>query len=231
MFLKEVKDTLKQTGFIMAFLAVMPLIYLIDSSFYKTGVTFPEYMVCGFGLLWMMAVGYMAYNMFRPEEKDDAVEYLLSLPIPHWKLLIWKTVPRVVILLALNLLAVFVRGGHLWFYNLTGLLAFVVFAQVCGFTLGIVGRKSWIARLMLFVMVICTYIVNSIPPVLIWKYQVPVSGLLNILVEFGFLALIFIPIYRKWDLKPVRVRELVFAKRAIVPLIILAVPVVHLFSS
>ena len=215
----------------MAFLAVMPLIYLIDSSFYKTGVTFPEYMVRGFGLLWMIAVGYMAYNMFRPEEKDDAVEYILSLPIPHWKLLIWKTVPRVVILLALNLLAVFISGGHLWFYNLTGLLAFVVFAQVCGFTLGIVGRKSWIARLMLFVMVICTYIVNSIPPVLIWKYQVPASGLLNILVEFGFLTLIFIPIYRKWDLKPVRVRELEFAKRAIVPLIILAVPVVHLFSS
>ena len=253
MFLKEIKDTLKQTGFIMAFLAVMPLIYLIDSSFYKTGVTISGYMVGGFALLWMIAVGYMAYNMFRPEEKDDAVEYILSLPISRWKLLTWKTVPRVAILLGLNLLTVFVGGGHILFYSFIGLFSFVVFSQVCGFALGIVGRKSWIARLMLFIMVICAYIVNSIPPKFIWKDFIDASALVPylpkispmlvwmdhirfsqlsyFLVEFGFLALILIPIYRKWDLKPVRVRELSFEKRAIVPLILLAYPVVYMLSS
>ncbi len=231
MFLKEFKDTLKQAGSIMAFLVIMPLIYLLDISFYKTGTTIIEYTGGGFALLWMIAVGYMAYNMFRPEEKDNAVEYILSLPISRWKLLICKLLPRVAVLLILNLLTVFLGSGHTWFYNLPGLLAFVIFSQVCGFTLGIVGRKSWITRLILFVMVICAFIINSIPPLLIWKDQVPASSLLNILVEFGFLLLILLPLYRAWDLKPVRTRELSFAKIAIVPLIVLAFPVVWLFSS
>ncbi len=226
MFLKEVKDTLKQVGFIMAFLAVMPLVYLLDSSLYKTGVTFTEYMTGGFALLWMIAVGYLAYNMFRPEEKDNAVEYILSLPINRWKFLIWKTVPRVAVLLVPIVIIPFVTN-----FIPIGIVAFVGFAQLCGFTLGIVGRKSWIARSMLFVMTICVYIINSIQPEFIWKDSFIASLLPYILVEFGFIALILIPIYKKWDLKPVRARELSFAKRAMVPLIVLAFPVVYLFSS
>jgi hypothetical protein len=225
-FLKEVKDTLKQVGFIMAFLAVMPLVYLLDSSLYKTGVTFTEYMTGGFALLWMIAVGYLAYNMFRPEEKDNAVEYILSLPINRWKFLIWKTVPRVAVLLVPIVIIPFVTN-----FIPIGIVAFVWFAQLCGFTLGIVGRKSWIARSMLFVMTICVYIINSIQPEFIWKDSFIASLLPYILVEFGFIALILIPIYKKWDLKPVRARELSFAKRAMVPLIVLAFPVVYLFSS
>jgi len=215
----------------MTLIVVMPLLYVLDSSFYRTGTTLLEYIAGGFAILWMIAVGYLAYNMFRPEEKDNAVEYILSLPITHWKLLIWKLIPRVAVLLTLNLLTVFLGSGHTWFYNLPGLLAFVIFSQVCGFTLGIVGRKSWIARLMLFVMMICAFIINSVPPELIWKSELPASGLLNIIVEFGFLLLILIPLFRNWDLKPVRTRELSFEKRAIVPLILLAYPVVYMLSS
>jgi len=237
----------------MTLMVVMPLVYLLDSSLYKTGVTFLEYMVGGFALLWMIAVVYLAYNMFRPEEKDNAVEYVLSLPIAHWKLLIWKVLPRVGILLALNLLISTLGSNNLWFYNLSGLLSFVVFAQVCGFTLGIVGRKSWVARMMLFIMMICVFIISSIPPELIWKdvvnsismmpYLPNLSPMLiwmdhvrfsqvsYVIVEFGFLLLILLPLYRAWDLKQVRTRELSFAKIAIVPLIVLAFPVVWLFSS
>jgi len=249
-FLKEIKDTLKQAGFIMAFLAVIPLVYLLDSSLYKTGVTFPEYIAGGFALLWMIAVGYLAYNMFRPEEKDNAIEYILSLPIARWKLLIWKTAPRVVVLLLINTIAQYLSGICLWFYNFTGLLAFIVFSQVCGFALGLVGRKSWLTRLMVFVMTICAFIINSMPPVFIWKEFVKGSSLLPypspflmwmehvrlsqlpyILLEFGFLALILVPLYRTWDLKPIRVRELSFAKRSLIPMIVLAFPVVWMFSS
>ncbi len=230
----------------MAFLAVMPLIYLLDSSFYSTGTTFLEYMARGFVLLWVVMVGYLAYNMFRPEEKDDAVEYILSLPIPRWKLLTWKVLPRVAVLLILlgAPLSLTVDFIPIW------MVAFVLFSQICGFILGIVGRKSWIARLMLFIMTICVYFINSIPPKYMWREYVPNSSLIQfpsslmmfiehirfsqlsyILVEFGFLALILIPIYRNWDLKPVRGRELSFEKRAIVPLILLAYPVVYMLSS
>lgn len=250
MFLKEIKDTLRQTGFIMAFLAVIPPVYLLDSSLYKTGVTFPEYMWGGFALLWMIAAGYLAYNVFRPEEKDNAVEYILSLPIARWKLLIWKTAPRVVVLLLINVIVQCFNGNYFWFYSFTGLLVFVVFSQVCGFALGLVGRKSWITRLMLFVMTICAFIINSMPPEFLWKENVKWSSVLPhpsaimmwmehirfsqlsyILVELGLLALILVPLYRTWDLKPVRVRELSFAKRSLIPMIVLAFPVVWMFSS
>ena len=102
-------------------------------------------------------------------------------------------------------------------------------------------------------MMICVFIINSIPPhfiwkdvvnaismmphlpnlspVLIWMDHVRFSQLSYIIIEFGFLALILIPLYRSWDLKPFRGRELSFVKRAIVPLILLAYPVVYMFSS
>ena len=84
---------------------------------------------------------------------------------------------------------------------------------------------------MLFVIAISAYIINSIPPTFIWKYKIPAYDLLCIFVEFGFLALILVPLYRKWDLRPIRERELSFAKMAIVPMIILAFPVVWMVSS
>ena len=246
MFLKELKDTLKQVGSIMTLLVVMPLIYLLDISFYRTTTTFTEYMAGGFALLWLIAIGYLAYNMFRPEEKDNAVEYILSLPINRWKLLIWKTVPRIAVLLVL----IGISFGFGFEYIPIGMVAFVVFSQICGFALGIVGRKSWITRLILFVMTICVYFVNSLLAELIWGEIIEASSILPfpttmlilmghigfsqlmyIFIEFGFLALILIPIYRNWDLKPVRGQELSFAKRAIVPLILLACPVVYMLSS
>ena len=67
--------------------------------------------------------------------------------------------------------------------------------------------------------------------IVMWMEQVRLSQLLYILVEFGFLALILVPLYRTWDLKPARVRELSFAKRSLIPMIVLAFPVVWMFSS
>lgn len=231
MFLKELKDTLKQAGFIMAFLGVMPLVYFLDSSIYRTGVTFGEYMVGGYSLLWLVAAGYLAYNMFRPEENENAVEYLLSLPVSRWELLICKTVPRIAVLFIIDMILEYLNTGYGWFWNLNLLFAFVVFSQICGFILGIVGRKSWITRLILFAMTICVFIINSTPPWFIWIKYHTASEIPYILVEFGILALILLPIYRTWDLKPTRTRELSLACRSIVPLMVLAIPVVCLFSS
>jgi len=250
-FLKELKESLRQAGFVMAFTAVMPLVYLLDSLLYKTGVTFTEYMVGGYALLWFIAVVYLAYNMFRQEEMDNATEYLLSLPVSRWKLLIWKTTPRIAVILVIDLLLSLCTGmSHgIWFNNFSDMAVFLIFSQICGFVLGIIGRKSLITRLVLFVLMICAFIINSIPPRFMWRSyisvtrilphpsalrifieQVSLSRLSYILLEFGFLALILLPLYRTWDLKPVGQRELPFAKRAIVPLIVLAFPVVYMFS-
>ena len=255
MFLREIKDTLRQTGFIMAFYAMTPFLYLIDRNFYQTGTTFFEYIGVGYTLFWIITAVYLAYNMFRAEDSDDAREYLLSLPISRWKLFIFKMVPRVAIL---SVLAVFqgyisyfcCRDVTSWYSNSVHGMAFIVFVQICGFILGIVGRKSWIARSVLLVMVICVLLGLGIIDMIfervidvLWESQ-PFSVVvkwnnlfrnsslfLNIAVNFALLALIIVPIYKSWDLKPMRVRELRFAKRSIIPLLILAAPVVYLVSS
>jgi hypothetical protein len=229
MFLREIRETLKQVVSVLSFLAVMPLVYILDRSFYETGTTITEYLLGGFALLWLIAAGYLAYNMFRLEDKDDAEEYVLSLPVGCLKLLIWKTIPRAVVLILL--LPFFNFGRTIWFYSIIGCFVFVLFSQVSGFTLGIVGRSSWITRLILLVMNLCAFIISSIPPRFIMPGNLFASGVIFAITELIFLALILIPVYRVWDIRPVRFREQSFAKWSAVPMITLAIPVVVIFSS
>ncbi len=229
---REFRAALSQFGSVIALLAVMPLVYLLDSSFYRTGVLLEEYLIGGYSLLWIIGAFYLAYNMFRGEEQDGAKEYLLSLPVARGKLLLLKTIPRMAVLFIAALIE-----GMLGTYQFSGtgmLIAFIVFSQVCGFILGVVGRRSLSARLILFTMVVFVYIINSTRPItprfilydILRRSSVP-----YLLLETSLLALILIPVYRCWDLKPLAVRESRLAKLSIGPLLILAFPVVHLFLS
>jgi ABC-type transport system involved in multi-copper enzyme maturation permease subunit len=227
---REFRAALLQFGSVIALLAVMPLVFLLDSSFYRTGVLLEEYLIGGYSLLWIVGALYLAYNMFRGEEQDGAKEYLLSLPVGRGRLLLLKTIPRMAVLLTAALIE-----GMLGTHQFVGtgmLIAFIVFSQVCGFILGIVGRRSLSARLILFTMVVFVYIINSTPPrfmlydILLLRSSVP-----YLLLETSLLTLILMPVYRDWDLKPMAARESRLAKLSIGPLLILAFPVVHLFSS
>jgi len=169
MFLKELKDSLRQVCFVMSFFVLIPLLYLLDRSAYNSGFTFMEYISCGMNLFILITAVYIAYNMFRAEERDGALEYLLSLPLSRMSLLRAKALPRIavsaVLLLAgfllnrilqtqgsvLSSLFINYRAGVLY------LLGLIVLIQFCGFMLGLVGRRSWSVRLLLLGMVICVW--------------------------------------------------------------------------
>jgi hypothetical protein len=226
---REFRIAIRQFGLVMAFLAVMPLVYALDSSFYRTGVGFTEYMTGGYGLLLMVSTFYLGYNIFSQEDEDGSLEYLLSLPVGRWQLLSIKVVPRVVILfLAAEL------GGLIGVQLIPGreaLISFVLFSQICGFVLGIVSRRSWISRLSLFLLVLFTYFINSTSPGFHY-YILPVVGgsswIPYLMLEMAILLLILLPVYSHWDMKPASYRESMLARLVVGPLIILAIPLILL---
>ena len=245
---RELRETLRQTVFIMAFFILVPLLYLTDQAVFSSGLTFLEYMSNGLDLFILITAFYLAYNMFKAEERDGATEYLLSLPISRWQLIRYKVIPRIVILTILLLIGTSMNDfrisdgsvlGSIFIYWGTGLLfliGFITFIQVCGFILGLTGRESWSARLMLLGMVLCVWQLGTITIVitrLIYKVfdmwtavRFPFwlgdngSAILDFSVFFALLWYILKPLCGIWDLKPMRVREIWFQKRAVLPMIV-----------
>ena len=248
MFPKEFKETLRQTVFIMAFFTLVPVLYLLDQSIYSTGLTFIEYMSNGLDLFLLITAVYLAYNMFKTEERDGATEYLLSLPINRWQLIRYKMIPRITVLTILLLTGFILNDlriadgsvlGSIFIHWGTGLLVLIgliTFIQVCGLILGLTGCKSWSVRLMLLIMVLCVWQLGTITIVistLIYKiFDIRAAfrfsfwlgtygrAILDFSVFFALLWYILKPLYRKWDLTPMRVREIWFQKRAILPMLV-----------
>ncbi len=255
MFKNEIAVTLRQTGFIMSFFVLIPLLYLLDRSVFVSGFTFMEYISNGMNIFILISAGYLAYNMFRAEERDGALEYLLSLPLSRVHLLLNKALPRIavsgVLLLAGFLLNIILQSqgsvlSSIFINYRSGILylsGFIILIQVCGLMLGLVGRQSWSVRLLLLGMVIC-----------IWKYATvtivierimlhtlgirryfeimilhsrnimmlidAVKAVINFAVFFGLLYFILKPLSRLWDIKPIKVREIWFQKRAVLPMLV-----------
>jgi hypothetical protein len=248
MWIREVKETLRQTVFIMAFFILIPILFLADQAVYKTGLTFIEYVSNGLDLFILITAVYLAYNMFKAEEMDGATEYLLSLPISRLNLFKYKVIPRIVILTVLLLAGCFMNSlrradgsvlGEIfinWRVGILYLIGFIIFIQICGFMLGLAGRESWSMRLMLLAMVLCVWqfgTVSLVINVLVFKVfdiwtavrfscWLGTNGraLLDFAVFYSLLWYIVKPLCSIWDLKPMRVREVWFQKRAILPMLV-----------
>ena len=248
MWIKELKETLRQTIFIMSFFILVPLLFLTDQAVFSTGLTFLEYMSNGLDLFILITAFYLAYNISKVEERDGATEYLLSLPITRWQLIRYKIIPRVAVLTILLLIGSIVNDlrissgsvlGMIFIYWGTGLvflIGLITFIQACGFILGLTGRESWSARLMLLSMVLCVWQLGTITIVitrLIYKVfdmwtalRFPFwlgdngSAILDFSVFFALLWYILKPLCRMWDLKPMRGREIWFQKRAVLPMVV-----------
>ncbi|MBN2587019.1 MAG: ABC transporter permease subunit [Candidatus Fermentibacteraceae bacterium] len=246
MLIKEIRETLKQTVFVMSFLVLIPLLYLLDSSGYQSGWSFMEYLSNGMDLFILITALYLAYNMFRIEEEQDAVEYLLSLPVKRGGLLLMKVLPRLSASLLLLAVGKFLNsvsretGSVLesvlinWHASLLYLVFFILFIQLSGFMLNLIGRRSWSVRLIMLFMIVLVwqFIGISIPLAdlvrkvfglrasieLYWRLGVSWRAIIDFSVFFVLLWYILRPLLGIWDLKPMRFREIWFQKRALLPL-------------
>ena len=249
-------ETLRQTLFILAFYILVPVLYLVDLTGVRSQMSFLWYMSNGLNLTFIILVIYLAWNMFRVEYRDGAMEYMLSLPVSSWKKLMFKVLPRIFVLLpfyVLDLLLVEVRleregviFGRVIHGNLLEVIYLVVLVFLLGFVLGLIGRKGWTSSTVMIVMLF-----GALGTRVTWFYSVRIlgrsfiSGLweafgINYMIlemrwgpTISYLTWLLLvgfairPLIKRWELGSPRERELVFVKRAFLPMLLMAGPLVY----
>lgn len=252
---REFMVTLRQALFVLSFYSLVPLLYLLDVSVYRSGFTFMEYMSNGLDLFILLVSGYLAYNMFRPEEEQGAMEYLLSIPLGRRKLFGLKILPRMAVLVPLMAAGrimveiLHTHGSVLysilinWRFGFLYMVLFMLFIQMCGFLLGLVGRRSWSTRLLLAFTAVTVWknsgIVIAVDRIILktmgWRTFMTLKHnmsrsmgfrnvytlevLINFAVFYGLILYVLVPLMKIWDMKALRFREVWFQKRAILPLL------------
>jgi hypothetical protein len=257
LFAREMRETLRQALFILAFYALVPLLYLLD----LTGVgqmSFLWYMSNGLNLNILVLAIYLSWNMFRPEERDRAMEYMLSIPVDRWSILMVKILPRILVLFPLLLIDQVLANNRVMIMDISLLqcMYIVSFLLFCGFVLGLIGRKRPLGVLILAAMTLTYMPIISTGwwSSLTWWFVMrarlrifyPCDDVLRSIVSevlpnpsffllrncrsidfiliTSVIAVAAWPLMRKWEVAPARGRELLFARRAILPMLILAFP-------
>jgi len=125
MLRKETSDALKRLGECFFILIGVPLGYLWDRLIVKFGWDFMSIMQ---GVLIALVFVYAAYagaTIFWGEKKDQAFEYLFSLPVSRNRILACKILPRLGCLAVLYTgLAILTKAP---FFSLVGLMLLFIF--------------------------------------------------------------------------------------------------------
>lgn len=162
MYKKEFFDTLRVFVQSLLVLLLIPIALVLDwhvfhANWELSGILQPFFL----GIIIIFAT-YSGVSIFGMEKKDRALEYLLSLPIPMWKIMAAKILPRLGLLLVL-----IITGG------LVGVLDSIV---VDGISLLIV---FWLA---ISISLAVESIINAMVGVL----------LLNVILYYGSLVLSYL---------------------------------------
>lgn len=101
MLKKEILDSLKIFGECLLLLIAIPLAYIFDKLVIHFGWSFSE--IFNFVYITVMVVYPVAagLTLFQSEKKDRAFEYLFSLPLSRIKIITYKIMPRLSLLLLL----------------------------------------------------------------------------------------------------------------------------------
>jgi len=253
----EARETMRQVLLISMLFAFVPALYLLDAVVYRSGVTFIEYISNGFELLILAASASLAYNMFHREDRDGAMEYLLSIPGGRWRILAAKVLPRVVAILPLLAAGTVLNTVRLnqgsalgmtiidWRAGLLYLWGFAAFVQLGGFAMGVAGRRSWPVALSLLLMAFCVWRFCT-PTLLFERFVFWTMGLkaqihfsfwmarnggryLDLAVFFALMLSILRPLLRTWDLRPRKEAEKLFLRRASLPLAVFCLLLLNRF--
>ena len=98
---KEIKDTLKTLGHCLFLLLFIPLAMLMNWHIFHAQWEISGTFAPVFVAIVLIFAAYSGVSIFQTEKKDRALEYLLSLPMSIWKILVIKILPRLTVLLLL----------------------------------------------------------------------------------------------------------------------------------
>ncbi len=248
MLKKEILDTLKQTGLILSFLLIMPLVFAANQTIdSESQLSFSWYIIWGMSFLLPILMLYLSYMMFASEDSEGAAEYLKSLPLSKWKLLSMKVIPRLIIISTTALIyssifnSNFVHiGNFAWFYLEIRPLAtmhtaiVIILPLVFGFMLGISDRNN-IFLAFSFLLTICYFIFSEINFMSqlsrkiyrLWWSVFPNTDIHHFFELDSFLrvflptllpVLVLIPIFKSWDASSGKIRGQRMLKRMAGPL-------------
>jgi hypothetical protein len=103
MLKKETMDAAKKLVECSVILIIAPLAIVWDKFVMKLGFDYSSLLRGGFIATLAIYAIYSGATVFLSEKKDGAWEYLFSLPVARWQILVSKTLPRLGFLLMLCL--------------------------------------------------------------------------------------------------------------------------------
>ncbi|MFC2156074.1 hypothetical protein ACFLRB_06265 [Acidobacteriota bacterium] len=193
--------------------------------------------VCFFGVGIYWVANHYDIQAFNAEFKDQAFEYLLSLPYSKYRLLYNKLLPRVFVLLWLTFIyegivfAILLRpASSLLFvifpFGPDFFLVGLIFFFFCGFCLGFIESRNRRAGLN-FVLFIF-FIVTTFGFIILLDtlgaaqevYQVSWSVVYAALFIMVILTVSFFPLFKKFDLKRVNLYKKKILYRLLPPVVI-----------
>lgn len=127
MLKKEFADALKKLLECLTILIAIPLALVWDKFVIHFGWNFLD--ICNFVFVPTLVIYsvYSGANVFQSEKKNRAFEYLLSLPLSRWKIILYKIVPRMVFLLLLLVVSVFFSVfNNVWINGFNLIILFLI---------------------------------------------------------------------------------------------------------
>jgi hypothetical protein len=241
MIKKEILATLRQTALTLSFGLLLPVVYWINEMRLVENKPFGHYAEFGAMTLLLFLVLNLAYTMFASEDKDGAGEYLKSLPIPKFKLLCMKILPRLLVSLFFIFGYVFIVSPLAGRFTISEY--FVVFIPVLvvmlsGFLLGISDRRNPFLAGLLLLPAFYWILTGPVAAHIAWGilightnfiYEITGSSIVQMrfcmIVSQGFVNLlptllpvaVLLPLYRKWDCSSGKLRSQVMLKKLLLP--------------
>lgn len=267
MIRKEFRDILQSTLVRLSFLAIIPLLALLNVSPWKiyhfllvsmfrilNGYAEHIYLNSFTFLLAVMILwtaNHYGTHSFRGEHRDQAFEYLLSFPFSKLRILIYKVIPRVSLLLLLTILYEVlafhyvlpmrqVQGPLFFFIDPVFFPFWVLFFLMAGFFLGLFEQKNWIAVVtfltffstILISLGLCKAILRAVDPGIVNKsHFTGLSFLIGVILVLLVLGTAFFTVYRKFDIKSPGLHARRFAFRVLPPLVLLTLSSIYLLIS
>jgi len=258
MLKKEFRDIMKPVLAILSILLIVPLLALLklplNDTFrfvtirvYRivTSVTGNVYLLSFiflFGALIFWIANMSGFSTFKYEHKDRAFEYLLAFPLSRTRILQYKILTRLSVILtfvALYEVLAFlfltglrsVQGSLFFLFDPLFFPLWVVFIFLTGFFISLFEQKNWIAVISLIIFIATVVISLAIRILIISGSGAALrSSSLNgtaatvaALIILGILAAAFFPVYRRFDVKSAHIHGRRFTLRVLPPLLLLII--------
>jgi ABC-type transport system involved in multi-copper enzyme maturation permease subunit len=267
MIRKEFRDILQSTFVRLSFLGIIPLLAILKVSPWKIYHFFLRSMfriLNGYAehiylnsftfllaVLILWTANQYGTHAFRGEHRDRAFEYLLSFPFSKLRILVYKFVPRVLLLLLLTILYEVlafhyvvpmrqIQGPLFFFIDPVFFPVWVLFFLAAGFFLGLYEQKNWIAVVtfltffstLLISLGLCKAILRAIDPGIVDKsHFTGLSFLIGVMLVLVVLGTAFFTVYRKFDMKSPGLHARRFAFRVLPPLVLLLFSSIYILIS